>query len=149
MRLTQKIKYNIKRAMPALVVAGAGFMTSCNNDDEPAPIQTRDIELEFYEYLHRGFDYSQIDNLDKLREYAADPTIANIYMKVTDKNDYNHCETINLHYMRNYLEERTNISPKIHGRGNFKFPVGVVAKDDSLWYVKQGWTINKHLEKQR
>jgi len=148
MRLTQKIKYNIKRAMPALVVAGAGFMTSCGNDDEP--VQPRDIELEFYRSYSNGFDYSQIDNLDKLREYAADPTIANIYMKLLDeKSDFHDCETINIHYARMYMEERTNISPKIHGRGNFNFPVGVTAKDDSLWFVKQGWTINKHLGKQR
>lgn len=142
MQFKKIIPYNLKRLVPILGLAGATLFTACDKDDEP----TRDIELTFYEYSGSN-DYSQIDDMDQLKKYAKDPHIANIYMTVLDKNNYNHCYTVNLNAMRQYMERRINISPKIHGRGNFNFPVGVCDKADSLWFTQQGWTINKQLQR--
>ena len=42
------------------------------------------------------------------------------------------------------LEMLLNYSDKIKGRGDFNFTLGEASKvpQDSLWYVKNGWTIN-------
>ena len=41
------------------------------------------------------------------------------------------------------------MSPKMRGRGDFDFKLGEASKvpDDSLWFIKQGWTINKAYQK--
>lgn len=143
MRFTEKIKYNIKKALPVLAIAGAGLMTSCDKDDEPL----HDVELEFFETpFDNNYDAVSIENIQKL---SRDNSVQNIYMKVLDKNDYSGCFESNFKQLRKYMTERVNISPKVHGRGNFNFPVGNCAKEDSLWFVQQGWTINKHLQNQK
>ena len=142
MRFTQKIKYNLKHAIPMLAIAGAGLMASCDKDDD-----TYDVELEFWSHpLGSNHDAISIENLKQL---SSDPQVANIYMKVLDKSNHTGYGVNALHWLRNQMEERINISKKIHGRGNFKFAVGECVQEDSLWFVQQGWTINQHLQNQK
>ena len=139
MRFTQKIKYNLKHAIPMLAIAGAGLMASCDKDET-----AHDIELQF-----SNADYSQV-SMENLRKLAQDPSIANIYMKVIDNNDYSDCWEPHLNALRHSMASKMNISPnKIYGRGNFNFPIGVCTKEDSLWFVSKGWTINQHLQNQK
>ena len=143
MRFTQKIKYNLKHAIPMLAIAGAGLMASCDKDDD-----TYDVELEFCENSTET-DYSSINSIEHLKQLSSDPQVANIYMKVLDKSNHTGYGVNGLHRLRNYMEERINVSKKIHGRGNFKFRIGRCALEDSLWLVQQGWTINQHLQNQK
>lgn len=45
----------------------------------------------------------------------------------------------------NLLEPRTNLSPRIRGKGDFIINPGYPsqAPEDSLWFVSKGWTVNK------
>ena len=145
MRFTKKFPINLSpKYLAMLMLGGASLFASCDKEDEPA----RDIELPFYENP-TSYDYDPIEP-SNLKQYIADPTIRNIYMKVTDQNDYSHLAAPNLRTLHGYLEDRINVCPqKIRGRGNFKFPVGNIEKSDSLWFVQNGWTINQHLQNQK
>jgi hypothetical protein len=45
----------------------------------------------------------------------------------------------------NLLEPRTNLSPRIRGKGDFIINPGYPSQApvDSLWFVSKGWTVNK------
>ena len=144
MRFTKNFKYNIKRALPLLAIAGAGFMSSCDKEDEPTPVQ-HDVELPFTK--------STADDrltFSILQGYINDPTVRNIYLVV--EGDWNNYTPDNISQTRdNFLEPRIKMSPKIRGRGDFHFTPGAASRvpSDSLWYIQQGWTINKYLQKQK
>ena len=82
--------------------------------------------------------------IETVREYANCDTIANIYLDPS-REDWSKCVYYNIISCRNGLQEYLDISSKIHGRGNFNFTPGEASKipTDSLWFVQNGWTINK------
>lgn len=131
MKLT--VPYKLKKIIPMLGIAAAPFLASCSKDDEPQ----RDVELVFSKY---DSDAVSIENVTK---YANDPSVRTVYMKVRDNEDYTHLAQRNIHYMQEAMEERLNISPKVRGRGDFHFAPGVAAKADSLFFVRNGWTVNQ------
>lgn len=57
--------------------------------------------------------------------------------------------SVGYHYFElarsNLLEPRTNLSPRIRGKGDFVTDLGhpSQAPEDSLWFVSKGWTVNK------
>lgn len=88
--------------------------------------------------------------MDKLSSYAKNPTIRTIY--IVPAGEWYVCAAHNITYLRNnFLQPRLNVSPKIRGKGDFDFEVGEASKvpEDSLWYVANGWTINKALQNQK
>ena len=138
MKFTQKIPYSIRRVLPIFCIAGASMFTSCskdNHEDEP----TRDVELYF-----DLDDISQI-NINNIKKYANDASVKNIYM--IPALDWTGVSPIGLTGLRETLQERLDVSPKVKGRGDFKFTKGVPSKvpADSLWYEQHGWKINAHL----
>ena len=74
-----------------------------------------------------------------LKYFARDNACTHIYMHVVDDNNFGNATPSEI---RSYLQERINISSKIAGRGDFNFKPGM-AKEDSLWFVNNGWTVNK------
>ena len=169
MKFRNKIFYTIKR-IPAMLGLTAITMSAC--DDKPMviekevdPIIKRDTT-----YLTNVVDTAYIPKVDTitvsatitqydvtffmggdnfpqtttLQEYANNDSVANIFLVPYENYGYNFW-AIRIRNLRNKLQEQLNISPKIHGRGNFVFPsdelAGVPA--DSLWFVQNGWTINK------
>ena len=74
-----------------------------------------------------------------LKHFANDNACKHIYMHVTDDNNHTNISPSDV---RNYLQERINVSSKISGRGDFWFNDGI-DKADSLWFVQNGWTVNK------
>jgi len=135
MRFTDKIKYNIKRGLPALAIAGAGLMAhGCS--DEPAPTP-HDVELKF-----RVAEYDEIDD-NNVQKYAKDQSVRYIYLCV--EGSFTNFNQQGITGMRKYMEKTFNIAPnKIRGRGNWIFKPGLALKSDSLWYVQHGWTVNQH-----
>ena len=114
------------------------FPESCSREgkeEEP----TREIEIEFDE-----LEGDKILSFELLSNYANDKTIKTIFL--VPIGHWNASRAHNITYCRNnFLEPRIRISPKIRGRGDFDFKLGEASKvpDDSLWFVQQGWTINK------
>lgn len=138
-----KVIYNYKVLFPGLFLF---MISSCSNNDEDEPMY--DVELTFYEN-NMGSHVENI-SIDNITRYAKDPHVANIYLTVTEENDYTKfvppSNEQSVKNMRIYFTKRLDISPKVHGRGNFKLLPGIAAKEDSLWFVQKGWTINQHIK---
>ena len=120
-------------------------MSSCSKDDPE--IETHDVELKFN--INRlGSHLEEIRDLNNLRKLAADKSVSNIYLTIMEDNYFDGVwYAYNYKAMRNYMEERFAISPKIKGRGNFNCYTPLQCEpEDSLWFVDHGWTINKQLQ---
>ena len=138
MKIKKTIPYYLKRALPILGLAGATLTTSC----EKEPELMHDVELTFS--IDKTIEMSEIER------YAQDPSVRTIYLVPID--DWQRAKYGNINFMRkNFLQPRLDISPKVWGRGNFNFIPGEasVVPGDSLWYIQHGWTINKHIQKQK
>ncbi|MBO4626027.1 MAG: hypothetical protein J5679_01985 [Alphaproteobacteria bacterium] len=104
----------------------------------------RDIEIKF-----NGSNGADVLTFDTLNYYANDSTVRAIYLVPT--GSWSNTYASNITFMRNnFMEPRIKVSPKIHGRGDFNFKLGEASKvpDDSIWFTKQGWTINKAYQNQ-
>lgn len=142
MHFTQKIKYNLKHAIPMLAIAGAGMMASCDKDDD---LPMHDVEIKFSQLTG-----DSVLTFDILQKHIDDPSVRNIYMVAED--DWTNFNNVNITETKNnFFRPRIEMSKKMHGRGDFNFKLGEASKvpTDSLWFVKQGWTINKRFQNQR
>ena len=143
MKFKKTVPYKIRRALSMAAIIGAPLVpTSCGGlepDPEPEPEPTREIEIKFDHVTA-----SNVLSYEVLHNYANDKTIKNVYLVPT--KHWDSYVAGNITFMRNnFLQPRLDISPKISGRGNFDFVLGEASKvpNDSLWFVKNGWTINK------
>ena len=147
MKLKKVFPYNIKRALPVLGLAGASlFMAGCNKDDEPT-VPTMDLVVEINQSTPELLFYDDENKVrhpsKMIQEYVADPKVRTIYLMPTENwNNYSAKAITGLRKLT--LEMLLNYSDKIKGRGDFNFTLGEASKvpQDSLWYVKNGWTIN-------
>ena len=137
MRFTDKIKYNIKRGLPILAIAGAGLMASCDKDDEPN-VPQHDVELKFFS------GYVEEVTPENIKANVQDKSVRHIYLVVANGGKYFHYSPRNITDLHEFIEERINIAPnKISGRGNMQFEPGYASTADSLWFVKHGYTVNQ------
>ena len=133
-----------KSVLFLLALVSAGMFAACEKDDDPP----KDVILEFWDNpLGHNLEQVSIENIQK---HIDNKSVRNIYIKpIESKCDYSNCRTANLHALRNYMQKRIDLSPKMSGMGNFVFPVGETDPQDSLWFVQHGWTINKYLQAQK
>lgn len=131
---------NLKRYIPiAITVVALCLPISCNKSD---PESTRDVEIKF----DTGTADKNLD-MEVLKELVRDKTVKNIYLTAISPGGWSGCVARNITQMRErFFQPRMELSPKTHGRGDFNFKWGEASKvpEDSLWYVQQGWTINKN-----
>jgi len=121
------------------MIAGLPFVpTGCGKVE----MEKHDVEIKFDDDTA-----DKILTFETLQNYANDETVKTIYLVPT--GHWGGCAAHNITYFRQNLQPRLNISPKIRGRGDFDFKPGEASKvpADSLWYVQQGWTINKNLQR--
>ncbi len=139
MAFYKKLPYKLKRLVPMLGLAGATMLGGCDKDD---PIQMRDVNLFF-----------NVDNCseiypENIKKIAAEPDVRTIFM--IPMGYWENLNTENISNMRkNILQPAIDASTKARGDGDFLFRVGRVSKQDSLWYIQHGWTINRTLHKQK
>ena len=126
----------MKKTIYLLVLAVAAIFSLPSCDKEPKEEPYREpYEKELF------FDQRNQDSIEPLvlKYFAKDKACTHIYMHVTDDNNFTSATPS---VVRSNLQERINISSKISGRGDFRFSVGI-AKEDSIWFVQNGWTVNK------
>ena len=176
MKYTKKIFYKIKR-IPAMLGIGAltALPVACGDEKlniiekESEPIIKRDTTYlpkpdttyvpkrdTIFIDKHDTLVIMQNDivvvlsrsigpSMDSIKGYADCDTIQNVFL-IPD--GYWMMSDWGIRAYRNdFLQPLLDYSPKIHGRGDFHFRVGEIFQEDSLWYVANGWTINKHPEK--
>ena len=144
MNFNKTVKYNLKRVLPILGIAGATLLPACRggqNEPEPKPtpvVQKHDTTLYFADMSY--------DNIapENIQRYLADTNIINIYLEPNPSN-FDGATTEYITALRELIfTPALNTDPKrVHGRGNFVFYPGAALPADSLWIVQQGWTINQ------
>ena len=161
MKVHKKVFYNLRHIIPIMGIAGmTAFAASCekpeavtrseqnipntNSRTVTPPEDTRhDMEFTF-----SSKSPLNVIPLDTLRYYAADSTVRTIYLVPT--GSWNTCKLGNISYLcHEFLKPRIDISKKITGRGDFDFQLGEASKglNDSIWFIKNGWTINKDVQR--
>ena len=92
------------------------------------------------------FDTKEIDSVHPniIRYFANDPACMHIYLTLipNDRNDNLSKKGITI--LRNNLQKRVEISPKVSGRGDWWCKEGKALPADSLWFVQNGWTVNQN-----
>lgn len=154
MQFKKIVPYKIRRMIPMLGMAGATlFMGGCNKDEPVVP--TRDVEITFNASNDNPNFFKDDENgnrgpSDLALYYINDPSVRYIYLvPVGSWSNFNKDGIVGLRHAT--LEVLLNYSPKFKGRGDFRFCIGEASKvpEDSLWYVANGWTINKRLTEQQ
>ena len=137
-------------------IAGASLMMGgCQKEEQP----THDVELTFSKSevsnvvlihpddapLHISREVSDI-----IKYLDTQPNIRTIYLIPNDNwSDY---PSVLVSSVRNkVLSYAIDYSSKVRGKGDFNFKLGEASKvpEDSLWYVKHGWTINEYYNRQQ
>ena len=139
MKYINVLPYKLKRALSMATIAGATLLPTSCKKDEPA-VEQHDVVVEF---AFRDIDKTL--DMNTLQKLVQDKTVRYVYLSACDHwNNFNDTEAISRLRTR-VLQPRIEMSPKMRGRGNFDFKLGEASKvpSDSLWFVKNGWTINK------
>ena len=155
MKIKKTIPYNIRKILPMIGIAGASLMMGgCQKEKPP-----RDIELTFTKddvsnivLIHPKEQGTVISRevSDIIKYLDAKPDIRTIYLVPYD--DWKNVSAQDITDLRNnVLSYAIDYSPKVRGRGDFNFKLGEASKvpEDSLWYVKHGWTINEFYNRQQ
>ena len=122
---------------------------------QPEPIDTtiRIINIYFDQNegaasLYKNNPDGTRDPSDMIKNYVAMSHVDTIYL-IPTSTWCNFYEPNITGLRENVLEFNINYSPKIRGKGDFDFMLGKSSTipEDSLWYIKNGWTINKNLQR--
>ncbi len=150
MKYTKMLSYKLKKALPAIGMMGSMLMTtSCEQEKDDYENQQKTIELTFGVWDSHNIVKILPDGTrtvsDTIIKYANDPTIKTIYLVTND--DWSGCTHPTITAIRvNGVEHPINYSSKVRGKGDFNFRLGEASRvpEDSLWFVRNGWTINKN-----
>ena len=139
------IPYKLRRALSMAAIAGAPMLPAscCKVEQEQQP--THDVVVEFDET-----NLNEQLNKEKLQKLANDKSVRYIYlMPIKHWDGWDDNGIIILR--KGLLQPTMEISSKMRGQGDFDFRLGAASKipTDSLWYVKNGWTINKKYQNQK
>ena len=155
MKIKKIMPYNIRKILPMIGIAGASLMMGGCQKEHP----TRDVELTFslndcsnVILIHPDeTNYNLSREVSDIIKYLdAQPNIRTIYL--VPKDDWSGYQSSAILAVRNnLLSYPIDYSPKVRGRGDFNFKLGEASKvpEDSLWYVKHGWTINEYYNRQQ
>lgn len=156
MKIKKIMPYNIRKILPMIGIAGASLMMGgCQKEQQP----TRDVELTFSNteasnviLIHPDETYLTLSRevSDIIKYLDAQPDIRTIYL--VPKDNWSTLKATNISSLRDkVLSYAIDYSPKVRGRGDFNFKLGEASKvpEDSLWYVKNGWTINEIYNRQQ
>ena len=155
MKIKKTVPYNIRKILPMIGIAGASLMMDGCQKEQP----TRDIELRFSAGYYSNVILIHPDETplrlsrevsDIIKYLDAQPDVRTIYL--VPYYDWSLHQAHNVSSLRNnVLSYAIDYSPKVRGRGDFNFKLGEASKvpEDSLWYVKHGWTINEGYNRQQ
>ncbi len=143
MRIKTNNQYKLSHILPILGLAGASVVSSCEKIE---PIERPKTVIEYK--LQSGYpldamwEWNQIYTFSGLETYLAQDYIDTIYIVPTGTLWPTYSKQTISDLRNQYLEPLLNKSPKIRGRGDFDFKSGI-NEPDSLWFIKNGWTINQ------
>ncbi|MDE7338084.1 MAG: hypothetical protein K2M92_02225 [Bacteroidales bacterium] len=132
----------VKRAVPALALAGVAGLTLPSCEKEPVekkPVYRAPYEKELF------FKQGKLDSVQEpvVKKYVDDTACKHIYLTVMDDNDFTGYSRESVESLHRFLQQRIELSNNISGRGDFMFRTGLANESDSIWFVQNGWTINQ------
>ena len=151
MKIKKIMPYNIRKILPMIGIAGASLMMGgCQKEEQP----THDVRSDVSNVvsIHPGeapFHLSR-EVSDIIKYLDAQPNIRTIYL--IPNGDWSGYQSGGVSAIRNNtLSYPIDYSSKVRGKGDFNFKLGEASKvpEDSLWYVKHGWTINEAYNRQQ
>ena len=172
MKYSHTLSYKLKKALPAIGMMGTILMTACEPTPEPDKesqtipvfiplfktdvygseklddtVQTSKIEISINPYdAYKMISMGSVNFVtDTINKYSKDKNIKTIYL--VPEGDWSNLTAQNITALRNHaLRYAKTNSPKVRGKGDFDFGLGEASKvpEDSLWYIRNGWTINKY-----
>ena len=133
MKITQKIPYMLKRAVPSIMLVGATLLPGCNKEE-----QKHDVVLDWDRDSKKEIEPANV------RKYVDDPTVNMIYLRLARGGNFSSFGDRGLHTIREkYIAPLVAMDPaRVRGRGNFVMEPGDCFEEDSLWFVAHGWTVN-------
>lgn len=152
MKFTKSLSYKLMTAV--LTLAGGAMIASCEKEEPETQLPPIDVEVKFSLTDAQSLFLDQY-NMDRkpselIKYYINNPEIRNIYI-IPEKDTWSVCNVSDIIAIKQkILIPALSFSPKISGKGDFNFKPGEASKvsNDSLWFVQNGWTINKDLQKQ-
>lgn len=152
MKYKKKFNYNLKTLVPVILLATATAFSGCNKDKQKEKneetfgyITPKDTVVLYFRTNLQALvstENGTIDISDLLKYYISRPETNMIYAEPVEWWGGIGADAIHM-IKTNYLELVINASPKIRGRGDFDFKPGRTTEEDSLWFIQNGWTINK------
>lgn len=147
MKYIKNLKYNIKHMLPILGLAGTSLITSCEKE-EPIIIDVpyKNVEIFIGPNMAGWYEVDNLKDLAFIKSQADRPDVKNVFL--VPVGTWDNMTELGIHNLRERgLTPALNVSPKVRGRGDFDFYPGAASlvPEDSLWYVENGWTINRLL----
>lgn len=152
MNFTKSLSYKLMTAVLAL--AGGAMMASCEKEETETQLPPIDVEVKISSIDVRSlfdgpYNSPERGKSELIDYYINNPQIKNIYI-VPEKGTWSTYDASDIIASKQKtLIPALSFSPKIRGKGDFNFKPGEASKipEDSLWFVQNGWTINKDLQK--
>lgn len=143
-KFNKTLPYKLSRTLPLLGLAAGSLVSSCEKEGIDRYFQYYEIGTEYYEPAEI-FDYSQLEPAKKVYDAIFDKNVRYVYLEVAPWNNYCHfpaeiISSMEIPYLNSFIE----LNPqKVKGKGDYHFRPGEITKEDSLWFVNHGWTINQ------
>ena len=128
--------YSLKAIVPMTMLAGATMLGNGCKPIEPELPRTNK------ELVFTDADFDQISN-DTIQKYLNMSHIDTVFLVPYGSFYLTGHDGPALY--RKALEPKINLSPRVRGRGDMSFIPGQPTANptDSLWFVNNGWTVNK------
>lgn len=143
------LRYGVKTLLAGVLLFSA---TSCHKDPvEPTPQpdnKKHNVEIKINGNAGggndtTGFVYQLREEL--LAQYQGNPKVDTVL--IIPYGDWSWLRGPNQNFVINSMKYIRSNYPKTWGRGDFNFYPGDLSVEDSLWFVGNGWTINKDLQR--
>ncbi len=107
-------------------------------------IQKYNVELEFWNGTLDGVHGAAKLYPDTIQKYIDNEYVDTVYLVLHKGSTFGGTSRSTITEYRNGLENLTNISTRVRGRGDFYFQAGRCLPADSLYFVSKGWTVNQN-----
>ncbi len=111
-------------------------VTDTTTVSDSTAIKKYHVELEF--------DADNLSNIhmDTVQKYLDDEYVDSVYLVLNKGSTFTSYTNPNhITNVRNYMQQRTDLSSRVRGRGTFAFQRGVCLPADSLYFVSKGWKV--------
>lgn len=128
--------YSLKAIVPMTMLAGATMLgNGCKPIEPELPRTNKELVFSLY-------DAESISN-DTIQKYLNMSHIDTVFM--VPRGSFYFDGRDGPAMIRGVLEPKINLSPRVRGRGDMAFLPGQPTANptDSLWFVNNGWTVNK------